>query len=88
MKKSILVTILVVLTLAVQPVFAISVASERALNAFTRYEPDFANSMRRLEELDRKVVNQKISFDSDEFRIIAEDADDIMDYVQKRFDLM
>lgn len=88
MKKSLLVTILLVLALTSVPAFALSIASERAIEAFNRYEPDFANSLRKLEELDRKVENQNIDLESQKYKDIVDDADDIMDYVQKRYDLM
>lgn len=88
MKKSVLVTVLLVLALAIQPAFALSVPSQKALDAFRRYEPDFSNSLRRLQELNRKVENQKIDRDSDRFAVVADDAENIMDYVQKRYDLM
>lgn len=88
MKKFAIMTILLVMALAGQQAFALSVASSRALDAFRRYEPDFSNSLRRLEELDRKIENQNIDRSSDKYAAIAEDADDIMEYVQRRYDLM
>ncbi|GAB4267962.1 MAG: hypothetical protein Kow0029_02900 [Candidatus Rifleibacteriota bacterium] len=88
MKKIFWVTILLVVSLAGQQAFAISKASSDALNAFRRYEPDFSNSLRRLQELDRKVENQNIPLDSERFAAIRDEAADIMDYVQKRYDLM
>jgi hypothetical protein len=88
MKKFAIMTILLVMALAGQQAFALSVASSRALDAFRRYEPDFSNSLRRLEELDRKIENQNIDRSSDKYAAIAEDADGIMEYVQRRYDLM
>jgi hypothetical protein len=88
MKKSLFVIISLVLALAVGPAFALAVASERAIEAFNRYEPDFSNSLRRLEELDRKVENQNMDLKSEKYKDVVSDADDIMDYVQKRYDLM
>ncbi len=88
MKKSLFIVTILVLALAAIPAFALSVASERAIEAFNRYEPDFSNSLRRLEELDRKVENQSMDLKSDKYKEVVSDADDIMDYVQKRYDLM
>jgi hypothetical protein len=88
MKKSAFVIIFLMVALVASQALAISVASSRALDAFRRYEPDFKNSLRRLEELDRKVENQNISLDSEKYWQINQEADDVMDYVQRRYDLM
>lgn len=88
MKKIVIVTILLVVALAGQQAFALSHSSSRALDAFRRYEPDFSNSLRRLQESVRKIQNQDIPFGSEKYLNITDDAADTMEYVQKRYDLM
>lgn len=68
--------------------FAISKQSEGALNAFRRYEPDFANTMRRLEELDRRIDNLEIQLGSKRMTEILEEAEESMNRIQRRYDLM
>ncbi len=68
--------------------FALSVASSKALDAFRRYEPDFVNALHRLQEMDRKVANQKLDVKSDEFAALKDEADEKMEFVQKRYDLL
>ena len=60
MKRNIFISLVLAVVIFSSPIFALSVASRNALNAFRRYEPDFLNTYRRLEELDRKIDNQKI----------------------------
>jgi hypothetical protein len=80
--------VLLMVTIIAAEAMAISLSSSRALDAFRRYEPDFANSLRRLEELDRKIENQNIQTETDKYIQINDEAEYIMDYVQKRYDLM
>lgn len=68
--------------------FALSVASSKALDAFRRYEPDFVNALHRLQEMDRKAANQKLDVKSDAFAAIKDEADETMEFVQKRYDLL
>ncbi|MBP5470212.1 MAG: hypothetical protein J6Z11_13310, partial [Candidatus Riflebacteria bacterium] len=42
-----------------KPAFAISRQSQNALNAFRRYEPEFSNALRNLQELNRKRIDIK-----------------------------
>lgn len=89
MKKSTFIIFLLIMVLAgQQSLLALSVSSRRAIDAFRRYEPDFANSLRRLQELDRKIKNQNIQPDSSKYVRIMDEAADKMDYVQRRYDLM
>jgi hypothetical protein len=87
-KKSMILIVLLMVTIIAAEAMAISLSSSRALDAFRRYEPDFANSLRRLEELDRKIENQNIQTETDKYIQINDEAEYIMDYVQKRYDLM
>nr|MBP7635655.1 hypothetical protein [Candidatus Ozemobacteraceae bacterium] len=68
--------------------FALSVASSKALDAFRRYEPDFVNALHRLQEMDRKAANQKLDVKGDAFAAIKDEADETMEFVQKRYDLL
>lgn len=86
-RKNIVILLLAVIVLG-SPLYALSIASSRALDAFRRYEPDFANSLRRLEELDRRVDNLKIDEKSSRFAEIKDEAEESMDRIQKRYDLM
>ncbi len=88
MKRKIIAIILLALIVLGSPLFALSVASSRALDAFRRYEPDFANSLRRFEELDRRVNNLKIDTGSSRFSEIRNEAEEAMERIQKRYDLM
>jgi hypothetical protein len=80
--------LMVLATLPISPLFAVSQASSRALEAFRRYEPDFANSLRRLQEFGRRLDNQSISLDSADGEEIRGDAEEVMEFVQKRYDLL
>lgn len=82
------VLIIAVILLMGGQVFGLSLASSKALDAFRRYEPDFLNSLHKLQEMDRKVTNQKLDVASDGYAAIKEEADDVMEFVQKRYDLM
>ncbi len=86
-KRVSIISFLMVILLAGQA-FAISVSSQNALNAFRRYEPDFSNSFNRLKELDRRIINQNIEPTESKYQDIMDEAEDKMDYVQKRYDLM
>jgi hypothetical protein len=70
------------------PLLAISAASEGALNAFRRYEPDFANTLKRLESMARRIQTQNIPQDSAQYRSLRDEADDGMEFIQKRYDLL
>ncbi len=89
MKKNNILTILVIAAVLFSNfAFALSMASEGALNAFRRYEPDFSNTLRRLEELDRRIDSLKIAPDSDRMQEIKDEAEESMSRIQKRYDLM
>jgi len=89
MKKNTTLTIFVIAAILFSNLaFAISQKSEDALNAFRRYEPDFRNTLRRLEELDRRVDSLKIAPDSERMQDIKEEAEESMTRIQKRYDLM
>lgn len=89
MKKNNILTILVIAAVLFSNfAFALSQASEGALNAFRRYEPDFGNTLRRLEELDRRIDSLKIAADSDRMKDIKDEAEESMNRIQKRYDLM
>lgn len=88
MKKYTVAIIVLLITVLGSPLFALSAASERALDAFRRYEPDFANSLRRLEELDRRMENLGIEADSSRGVEIKDEAEETLDRVQRRYDLM
>ncbi len=86
-----LLTVLLVILVAgtcIPAAFALANASARALDAFRRYEPDFLTSLRKLEEIQRKIDNQGWKPGTKEWQALKDDADDLFDYVQKRYDLM
>lgn len=87
MKKSAILFLLFVLAAAL-PAFAVANATLRALEAFRRYEPDFANSLRRLEELDRRLSSRDLQPGSSDYERITEDAGEIMDFIQRRYDIL
>ncbi|HEY9069253.1 MAG TPA: hypothetical protein VIV61_03295 [Candidatus Ozemobacteraceae bacterium] len=68
--------------------FGLAPVSSKALDAFRRYEPDFLNSYYRLQELDRKATNQGLEPKDSAFAAIRDEADDIFEFVQKRYDLL
>lgn len=88
MKKSLFIVILLAVVLFGSPLYALSTASSNALNAFRRYEPDFSNSLNRLKELDRRIINENISPKDARYEDIFNEAQDKMEYVQKRYDLV
>ncbi|NCB39455.1 MAG: hypothetical protein EOM80_11865 [Erysipelotrichia bacterium] len=88
MKRNTIALILLAVIVLGSPLFALSLASSKALDAFRRYEPDFSNSQRRLEELDRRIINLAIDPDSSRMVEIKDEADEIMERVQRRYDLM
>lgn len=88
MKKYTLAILLLAMTVLGSPLFALSVPSARALDAFRRYEPDFANSLRRLEELDRRMENLEIDADSPRGVEIKDEAEETLNRVQRRYELM
>ncbi|MDD3146410.1 MAG: hypothetical protein PHD82_03830 [Candidatus Riflebacteria bacterium] len=89
MKRNILKIIILAVVLLGSPIYAFSnKVSEGAMTAFTRYEPDFAKALRRLEELDRRIVNLDLESDSAKMADANEEAEEIMDRIQKRYDLM
>lgn len=79
---------IVALVLTGVQAFGLALASSKALDAFRRYEPDFLNGFYKLQEMDRKVTNQKLDVKSDEYAAIKDDADEVMEFVQKRYDLL
>jgi len=88
MKKTFNVLFLITFVFAVTAAFALNPASKGALDAFRRYEPDFANTLRRLEELDRRIVNLNLESGSERYKEIFAEAEDSMERIQKRYDLM
>jgi hypothetical protein len=88
MKRNTVAIILLAVIILGSPLFALSVASSRALDAFRRYEPDFANSLRRFEELDRRIDNLKIAVATPRYVEIMDEAQEIMERIQKRYDLL
>lgn len=88
MKRNILTIILLAVVLLGSPIYALSSkTSEGAMTAFSRYEPDFAKAQRRLEELDRRVSSLDVS-DSKRLEDADEEAEETMNRIQKRYDLM
>ena len=83
-KKVIYILLLSALALS-EPSFAVSRQSENALNAFRRYEPEFSNTLRSLQELKRKQENIKEDESSSE---IWSQAENLMSKVEDRYDLM
>lgn len=80
--------VLIVFSMVASLGFALSMASMRTLEAFRRYEPDFVNSIRRLEELDRRIDNMEIDSGTTRYLDIMDEADEIMDRIQRRYNLM
>ena len=83
-RKLIFILLLSALALS-EPAFAVSRQSENALNAFRRYEPEFSNTLRSLQELKRKQENIKEGESSSE---IWSQAENLMSKVEDRYDLM
>lgn len=89
MKKHTLLSIILAVSLLGSPLYALSSkSSEGAMTAFSRYEPDFSNAMRRLEELDRRLATMDSAEDSKRIEEIKYEAEETMSRVQKRYDLM
>ncbi|NLI75856.1 MAG: hypothetical protein GX442_05365 [Candidatus Riflebacteria bacterium] len=88
MKLRLLSLVLMILVAGVVPAFALADASAKALDAFRRYEPDFLTSLRKLEEIQRKIQNQNLKPGMPEHDALKEDAADLLDFVQRRYDLM
>jgi len=88
MKLRITVLVFVACFLMLSQAFAISEATSKGLEAFRRYEPDFSTAITKLQELWRKVQNQGLDPASDAFAKIRTEAADIMEFVQKRYDLL
>jgi hypothetical protein len=86
-KKVIFILLLSALTLS-EPAFAISRQSENALSAFRRYEPEFSNSLRSLQELKRKQDNLKEDESGASSSEILLQAENLMSKVEDRYDLM
>ena len=64
--------------------FALERTSQNALTFFKRYESEFANNYRRLEECNRKLAVTDGSRADD----LLIEAEEIMDRIQKRYDLL
>lgn len=86
-KKVIFILLLSALTLS-EPVFAVSKQSENALSAFRRYEPEFSNSLRSLQELKRKQDNLMEDESGASSSEILLQAENLMSKVEDRYDLM
>ncbi len=87
MKRAVFLTIILALVTG-STAFAVSGAAQKGLEAFRRYEPDFLNSFMKLQDLGRKISQEKIAPDTERFQAIKDEAQDLMDFVQKRYDLM
>ncbi len=83
-----ILAILISLLTPASTVWALSPASAKALDAFRRYEPDFRRSLQTLQDLARKAHQQKLNATDKKWFAIKDDADDTMEFVQKRFDLL
>ncbi len=70
------------------PALAIQPGTDRALNAFRRYEPDFQRWQRDLAALARRVAEQKIKLDSADGRLLRDQAREIFESAQKRYELL
>ncbi|MBF0500298.1 MAG: hypothetical protein HQM09_09200 [Candidatus Riflebacteria bacterium] len=70
------------------PVLALDEGSAKALEAFKRYEPDFTTSLRRLKDADRKMKTEKLDPGSGKGAELKLDAEETLDYVQKRYDML
>lgn len=81
------ILLLSAITLA-NPAFAISNQSQNALNAFRRYEPEFSNALRSLQELNRKRTSIKDDDNDAKSSEIWLKAEDLMSKVEDRYDLM
>lgn len=88
MKKTLIIVVLMLTVVAIIPVYGLSAASSRAIEAFRRYEPDFANSLRRLHELDRRIENRSFSPGSKKYNDIVFEAGLIEQRIQNRYDLL
>jgi hypothetical protein len=82
-----LLAVLLALTLAI-PAIALAPGSAKALDAFRRYEPDFMQTFKKLEEIGRKIRNQKIDLASEEGETLSTDAEELFEHIQKRYDLL
>ena len=71
-----------------EPAFAVSKQSENALSAFRRYEPEFSNSLRSLQELKRKQDNLMEDESGASSSEILLQAENLMSKVEDRYDLM
>ena len=71
-----------------EPAFAISRQSQNALSAFRRYEPEFSNSLRSLQELKRKQDNETDDENLSKTSEMWLKAENIMSKVEDRYDLM
>ncbi|HNV68716.1 MAG TPA: hypothetical protein PKO06_03395 [Candidatus Ozemobacteraceae bacterium] len=80
--------ILISLLTVAASVWALSMASSKALDAFRRYEPDFRRSLQSLQDFARKAHQQKLEATDKKWFAIKEEADETMEFVQKRFDLL
>ncbi|MBF0407340.1 MAG: hypothetical protein HQM10_08300 [Candidatus Riflebacteria bacterium] len=89
-KKSIIFNVIAVIFFAslCASAYSLSPMTERSLEAFRRYEPDFSDGLRKLEGMDRKIKNEKISLESTQGVQITSDARDVYDFIQKRYDLL
>ena len=71
-----------------EPAFALSPQSQNALKAFRRYEPEFNNSLRSLQELKRKQENITDDENLSKTSEMWLKAENIMSKVEDRYDLM
>ena len=70
------------------PAYAISQGTSKALEAFRRYETDLVKSLRNMEELGRRVQNENLDINSGKGAALKEDAIEIYEFVQKRYDIL
>ncbi len=71
-----------------EPAFALAPQSQNALKAFRRYEPEFNNSLRSLQELKRKEENIKDDENLSKTSELWLQAENLMSKVEDRYDLM
>ena len=73
----------------IDPTFAISNQGQTALNAFRRYEPEFSNALRGLQEIDKKIADNS----EDEAGLSKNSelwlkAEEMMAKIEERYDSM
>lgn len=70
------------------PAYALAPGTMKALEAFKRYEPDFSNYLRKIQEVGRKLDTEKVSLTSERGLQLKGDAAEYFEFIQRRYDLM